>query len=413
MVDFHVSATVTHMKQKFYAGEEFADGFYEDWPFYFSVGNSSASTEPCFVTGYMISIRASDIGPNVESDYVLVTKGMGGNIGERLTPGHGKTYSLKIKLKKDLADLMVANGTRAVKAVLTVEYLVGGSRKTAQDVFEDITILSGRYSPQILAFSTLRTESNIPTDDGIDIMAKMQLSYAPETELSMMDLRLHYAEGRDATVDDAYLLLNSKISTEEISFILSQQFPNSSDWGFLLYFGDKYENVVVPSHIFKAFANMHLSGAANGGVCFGGFSKSTFEHPMFECHYPAYFYGGIVQGGGGGYPAVGVEQDTGMKWIDGKPIYRQVLQITGTNKAGESLSVPLGSFKLGFLIRLDGGFFSGEDFCCFATAHNSTVGNNVYTRIRYATTAPEIRIVCGSARSIGSGYAIVEYTKAD
>ena len=106
------------------------------------------------------------------------------------------------------------------------------------------------------------------------------------------------------------------------------------------------------------------------------------------------------------------EVDTGDKWIDGKPIYRQILQISGANKNAESLSIPLGNFYLGQLIRLDGGFFSGEDFFCFATAHNSSVGANVYTRIRYATTAPELRIVCGSSRSIGSGYAILEYTKA-
>lgn len=98
-------------------------------------------------------------------------------------------------------------------------------------------------------------------------------------------------------------------------------------------------------------------------------------------------------------------------WVDGSPIYRNILEITGTNTAGESLSIPLGNFKFGHLILLDGGFFSGEDYCHLATTHNSSTTANVYTRIRYATTAPELRIVCGSGRSIGSGYAIIEYTK--
>ena len=107
------------------------------------------------------------------------------------------------------------------------------------------------------------------------------------------------------------------------------------------------------------------------------------------------------------------EVDTGDKWIDGKPIYRQILQINGTKTNGESLSIPLGNFELGFLIRMDGGFFSGGDFYCFATAHYSSIAANVYTRIRYATvTTPELRIVCGSNRNIGTGYAILEYTKA-
>ena len=104
---------------------------------------------------------------------------------------------------------------------------------------------------------------------------------------------------------------------------------------------------------------------------------------------------------------------TGDTWIDGKPIYRQVLQITGTNTDNESLSIPLGNFTLGFLIRMDGGFFTDADFCVLSTPHNSSFNGNIYTRIRYATTAPELRIVCGGGRSILSGYAILEYTKAE
>ena len=110
---------------------------------------------------------------------------------------------------------------------------------------------------------------------------------------------------------------------------------------------------------------------------------------------------------------VSEETLTGDTWIDGKPIYRQVLQINGSSTNAEQLSIPLGNFKLGFLIRMEGGFFTGEDFCVLPPAHNSSSTGNVDTRIRYATPAPEIRIVGGSARSIDSGYAILEYTKAD
>lgn len=102
---------------------------------------------------------------------------------------------------------------------------------------------------------------------------------------------------------------------------------------------------------------------------------------------------------------------TGGTWIDGKPIYRQVLQINGSGAKAEQLSIPLGDFSLGFLIRMDGGFFTDGDFCVLSTAHDSSFNGNVYARIRYATTAPELRIVCGASRSIDSGYAIVEYTK--
>lgn len=104
---------------------------------------------------------------------------------------------------------------------------------------------------------------------------------------------------------------------------------------------------------------------------------------------------------------------TGGTWINGKPIYRQVVQITGSNTKAEEISIPLGNFVLDQLIRMDGGFFTGEDFCVLSTAHNASFNGHVYSRIRYATTVPELRIVCGATRTIEYGYAILEYTKAE
>lgn len=62
--------------------------------------------------------------------------------------------------------------------------------------------------------------------------------------------------------------------------------------------GDSYNTYQTSVDIGRSFANVHMSGAANGGICFGGFSTSTDDNPKFECYYPAYFYGGI-QGSGG------------------------------------------------------------------------------------------------------------------
>lgn len=45
--------------------------------------------------------------------------------------------------------------------------------------------------------------------------------------------------------------------------------------------------------ISSSFANMHLSGAADGGVSFGGFSSSTAGNPKLESYYKAYMYEGF------------------------------------------------------------------------------------------------------------------------
>lgn len=59
------------------------------------------------------------------------------------------------------------------------------------------------------------------------------------------------------------------------------------------------ETVSTTFLISNVFTNVHLAGAKNGGVAFGKYSASTDDNPMFECKYPAYFYGGIAQIGDG------------------------------------------------------------------------------------------------------------------
>lgn len=76
-------------------------------------------------------------------------------------------------------------------------------------------------------------------------------------------------------------------------------FSNGVDWSFLLVFGDAYERTTAACSVFRAFANLHLSGCPTGGACFGGFGTSVSGNPKLESHYPVYLYGGIRKLGGG------------------------------------------------------------------------------------------------------------------
>jgi len=77
---------------------------------------------------------------------------------------------------------------------------------------------------------------------------------------------------------------------------------------FAEIFAEDHESTSVRLNVGRAFANLHLSGAQSGGVCFGGFSSSTEGNPKLESHYPAHLYGGIDRIGDGWTllaPAVG------------------------------------------------------------------------------------------------------------
>lgn len=55
------------------------------------------------------------------------------------------------------------------------------------------------------------------------------------------------------------------------------------------------ETVSTTFLIGNVFTNVHLAGVSTGGVRFGGYSTASANNPKFECNYPAYFYGGIVE----------------------------------------------------------------------------------------------------------------------
>ena len=77
-------------------------------------------------------------------------------------------------------------------------------------------------------------------------------------------------------------------------------------------------------------ANFALSGSKYG-ASFGCLPKGTEENPMLESAYPIYAYGGIE----GVTNYVEGEVNTGGRWIDGKPVYRNlsVFKSITANKA--------------------------------------------------------------------------------
>lgn len=71
---------------------------------------------------------------------------------------------------------------------------------------------------------------------------------------------------------------------------------NSEKWVLSVGFVDSYEPCSATVEIDEAFANVHLSEYPEGGVCFGGFSKSAeLGKALFENYYPSRLYGGIEQ----------------------------------------------------------------------------------------------------------------------
>lgn len=167
---------------------------------------------------------------------------------------------------------------------------------------EYLTVLSYRDNPK-LTFETERT----PDDESSALATTLKLMGDTDSSLIVAHgytLKLYCEQGNGgATINSSEVPLNCTIETACAGFVKStelvtQAFPNTYDYSLLLYLTNGYETARATSTIARAFANLHLSGKSNGGVCFGSFCKSTDENPMFECYYPSYFYGGIADWGG-------------------------------------------------------------------------------------------------------------------
>lgn len=194
----------------------------------------------------------------------------------------------------------------------------------------NIYFLDSFYEPTIKEFDAERSIGNVLNDEGTNLLTSISLGLNAGSRPELMTLKLLYRnsnkpeEGWYST--DLTSKVNDALASKIQVVMTSYTFATNTDYDLILQFGDQYESVEMPLYVSRAFANVHLSGKSLGGVCFGSFSKSTDTNPLFECYYPAKFFNGIDG-------VTNYSKDeilTGGIWIDGKPIYRKVVEINVT-----------------------------------------------------------------------------------
>lgn len=195
-------------------------------------------------------------------------------------------------------------GTRSfdrgtVLSVFGVQLGLSGQRL---DVECPITMLDSWYQPSIKLLHMDRVTDGVLDDEGENVLTDMRISAASSDVALKMALKLYYAAD-NVTLESEYISFTDKIpellaGVTDSATLISQTFSKSNEWKFLLVFGDEYESAQLKYTLPRSFSNIHMSGVATGGVCFGGFCTSTENNPKMESHYPAYLYKGIKDVGG-------------------------------------------------------------------------------------------------------------------
>lgn len=249
-----------------------------------------------------ISFTGGTGGRYIYLDYLLGTAPLAGET-VNWDSGKSRTFSSSFLITDEIAGYFADYpSVRAVPLKLNINALnenIGG----AMDIPGQM-IINRFFAPQITRFSLQRAEGGLPNDEGESLLAGVHLSAADAGCASYLSARLFYAQDDRASEQSPCIDLSAAIP-EMLSGIAGSAslvpgvYSNGSAWDFLLVFGDAYESTSVRLNVGRAFANMHLSGAETGGVCFGGFSSSEEGDPKLESHYPAHLYGGIRRIGDG------------------------------------------------------------------------------------------------------------------
>lgn len=121
----------------------------------------------------------------------------------------------------------------------------------------------------------------------------------------------------------------------------------------------------------------------------------------------AIYYNGHLQStkggggsGGGGIDYSTTEQNTGLKWIDGKPIYQKTFSLTFTSNF---LTVDLTALSIDSVVKIDGGV-------CDSSGSFIPFGYESATSV-YTSSATNMSVNNQYSGSKPSGYATIQYTK--
>ena len=183
---------------------------------------------------------------------------------------------------------------------------------TAQPMVLTITYVSSEFKPNITNAKLYRANSlGAAADDGTNLSFTATLVLEKLGTSGSGTFRIYSGDSADAATTQVY----SRSVSGSTSGVTVSAAPIS---GLTVGIGDKKwfrmefsytaltdsgvsstETVSATFLIGNVFTNVHLAGKKNGGVAFGKYSASTDDTPMFECNYPAYFYGGIAQIGNG------------------------------------------------------------------------------------------------------------------
>ena len=250
----------------------------------------------------------------------------------------------------------IAHSPIAGSGAVSYSYTVTDSRGLARTYTGPLTVLAWR-APQIAGFAVERvTSANENAVDGtyarVTVQATASTLPVDGAQKNSLSYYVRYRQaGASAWTNGDTVSVSGGISVNQ-SFMLQKDeanvgtFDDLTGYDFQLVISDIYASSTASSSMPTKTIVQHVR--KNGSMGFGGEATGTGSTPQYD------FYGPINarEGVSGFIRYTQAENDTGMRWYDGKPIYCRVFTgSTLTNSAGTTIGTISG---VDALVRIDG-----------------------------------------------------------
>ena len=195
----------------------------------------------------------------------------------------------------------------------------GNGDETMNPNLQAISYLTYRISPAAKSVDferySLSGSTYVKNDEGTKVLGKLAISLAEGRTVS--DITVAKVVVTDDAGTSQTLTLSSSVLTAALSasgyvetspsLFSSITFNTGRNYTLTFTIGDAYDKAVFSVLVARAFANLHLSGLATGGVAIGKFSAATQGNPLFECAFPIVLSGSKTYGPESSMPANPVE----------------------------------------------------------------------------------------------------------
>lgn len=185
--------------------------------------------------------------------------------------------------------------------------------------------------------------------------------------------------------------------------VLPAPVPAAEAYEFTLCITDLTGTVMGFASVGIGRCNVHFAGSGYG-VGIGRFSTGTKSAPRFNVAYPTLLDEALTVSGGLDAPGVTTFSEgrvpTGGRWIDGKPVYREMIPLGAVGATAAVASIG----NVDALITLRGQAVDGQN----RRIPLPFGGASLHAT---ADAAPDVMLVLDSAMKIASGYVEALYTR--